>query len=406
MYFDGSSTSTSVGVGIVLQSPHQHRWFFSLKLDFDCTNNQAEYEALVIGLSILHDLHAARVLVFGDSKLVINQLNGNFRCMSCTLAPYHMVASYLAESFNSITFNHISCGRNTVADELAQITSGAQLLGSKSEPMISVLRQSYSALVNQQVLQRDQVIRTRVMSLPSLLEQKDPVDVCAVETLPNDWRRPIMQYLDNPRGQHDRKTKVHATNYVLYQNELYRKGEDGLLLLCLGPQETAQAITEAYQTSPRLATGTTPYALTYGHDAMLPVELSVNSLRVIEHSSLSNAEYNQVMLQELEDLEEDQLNAYNLLMAQKKITERAYNQRVKQKMFGEGELIWQTVLPMGIKDLKFGKWSPNWEGLFVVHKVLGKGAYHLRDRTDVIHRLPINGKFLKKYYPVTWEMQE
>ncbi|KAM2935905.1 hypothetical protein COP2_033561 [Malus domestica] len=125
MYFDGSSTSTSPGLGIVLQSPHQHRWFFSLKLDFDCTNNQAKYEALVIGLSVLHDLHAARVLVFGDYEFVINQLNGNFRCMSCTLAPYHMVVSYLAESFDGITFNHISHGWNTVADELTQIASGA-----------------------------------------------------------------------------------------------------------------------------------------------------------------------------------------------------------------------------------------------------------------------------------------
>ncbi|KAM2961652.1 hypothetical protein FF1_031204 [Malus domestica] len=216
MYFDGSSTSTLAGVGIVLQSPHQHRWFFSLKLDFDCTNNQVEYEALVIGLSVLHDLHAARILVFGGSELVINQLNGTFRCMSCTLAPYHMVASYLAESFDGITFNHISRGRNTVADELAQIASGAQLMEGTSGPMIPVIRQSCPVLVNQQVLQRDQVIRTRVMSLPSLLEREDPVDVCEVETLPNDWRRSIMQYLDNPRGKHDRKTKVHATNYVSY----------------------------------------------------------------------------------------------------------------------------------------------------------------------------------------------
>ncbi|XP_070669040.1 uncharacterized protein [Malus domestica] len=151
---------------------------------------------------------------------------------------------------------------------------------------------------------------------------------------------------------------------------------------------------------------TIPYALTYGHDAMLPVELSVNSLRVIEQSSLSNAEYNQAMLQELEDLEEDRLDAYNLLVTQKKIVEPAYNQRVKQKMFGEGELVWQTVLPVGIKDPKFGKWSSNWELPFVIHKVFGKWAYHLRDRTGIIHRLPINGKFIKKYYPVTWEMQE
>ncbi|CAN6575482.1 unnamed protein product [Malus baccata var. baccata] len=119
MYFDGSSTSSSVGAGIVIQSPHNNHWYFSLKLDFKCTNNQAEYEALVIGLGLLLDLRATRALVLGDSELVINQINGSFRCMSCTLVPYHMVASYLAESFDGITFEHISRVHNTDADELA-----------------------------------------------------------------------------------------------------------------------------------------------------------------------------------------------------------------------------------------------------------------------------------------------
>ncbi|KAM1452983.1 hypothetical protein ACFX1Q_003444 [Malus domestica] len=85
------------------------------------------------------------------------------------------------------------------------------------------------------------------MSLPSLLDRQDLIDVCAVEAIPDDWRKPIMQYLDNPNGKHNRKTRVHTTNYVTYQNELYRKGEDGLLLICLGPQESAQAITEVHE---------------------------------------------------------------------------------------------------------------------------------------------------------------
>ncbi|KAM1084630.1 hypothetical protein ACFX19_023311 [Malus domestica] len=77
------------------------------------------------------------------------------------------------------------------------------------------------------------------MSLPSLLDRQVPIDVCAIEAIPDDWRMPIMRYLDNPNGKHDRKTRVHATNYVVYQNVLYRKGEDGLLLLCLGLQKVA-----------------------------------------------------------------------------------------------------------------------------------------------------------------------
>ncbi|CAN6700715.1 unnamed protein product [Malus baccata var. baccata] len=139
MYFDGSSTSSSAGIGIVIQSPNHDRWYFLLKLDFDCTNNQAEYKALIIGLGILHDLRATRALILGDSELVINQLNRYFRCMSCTLAPYHMVASYLVESSDGITFEHISQIHNTDADELAQIASGAQLLGGKLGREIPVL---------------------------------------------------------------------------------------------------------------------------------------------------------------------------------------------------------------------------------------------------------------------------
>ena len=113
--------------------------------------------------------------------------------------------------------------------------------------MTPTVHQPYPALVNQQVLHRDQVIRTRVMSLSSLLEREESLVICAVEALPDDWRRPLMQYLDNPNGKHDRKTRVHATNYVIYQNGLYRKGEDGLLLLCLGPREAVQAVAEVHE---------------------------------------------------------------------------------------------------------------------------------------------------------------
>lgn len=72
MYFDGSCTTTSADVGIVIQSFEHYHWLFVFKLDFDCTNNQAEYELLVIGLNILHDLKATPVHVLDDSELVIS----------------------------------------------------------------------------------------------------------------------------------------------------------------------------------------------------------------------------------------------------------------------------------------------------------------------------------------------
>ena len=56
--FDGSSTKTSVEVGIVIISPKWIKTILSFNLAFKCTNNQVEYEALVIGLEILMELGA------------------------------------------------------------------------------------------------------------------------------------------------------------------------------------------------------------------------------------------------------------------------------------------------------------------------------------------------------------
>ncbi|XP_068304187.1 uncharacterized protein [Pyrus communis] len=144
------------------------------------------------------------------------------------------------------------------------------------------------------------------MSLPSLLERGDFVDVCAVETLPNDSRR-FKEYTASLKIWLEQSTPLYP------QANGQAEGSNKVLIGIL-----EKMIKEK--------PGTTPYALTYGHDAMLPVELGINSLRVIEQSSMFSAEYNQSMRQELEDLEEAQLDVYNLLVAQKKIAERAYNQ--------------------------------------------------------------------------------
>ncbi|CAL9021213.1 unnamed protein product [Prunus brigantina] len=58
-----------IRAGVVIESPQGQRWQFAFQLDFRCTNNQAEYEALIIGLEILQGMKATRVLVYGDSQL-------------------------------------------------------------------------------------------------------------------------------------------------------------------------------------------------------------------------------------------------------------------------------------------------------------------------------------------------
>ena len=47
---------------------------------------------------------------------------------------------------------------------------------------------------------------------------------------------------------------------------------------------------------------------------------------------------------------------------------RAYNKKVRAKSFQIGELVWKTILPLGTKSNKFGKWSPSWEGPYKIVK--------------------------------------
>ncbi|XP_059628229.1 uncharacterized protein LOC132271015 [Cornus florida] len=95
LLFDGSCISDGGGDEIVIISPRKRKTSFSFFLDYLYTNNQAEYESLIIGLEILLEMKARSVLIIGDSKLVINQLAEKYRCLSHHLRPFNlMIISY------------------------------------------------------------------------------------------------------------------------------------------------------------------------------------------------------------------------------------------------------------------------------------------------------------------------
>ncbi|CAL2256135.1 unnamed protein product [Prunus armeniaca] len=136
----------------------------------------------------------------------------------------------------------------------------------------------------------------------------------------------------------------------------------------------------------------TPYALTYDHDAILPVEIAVQSLIIAQQHNLVGEDYSQAMLLELEGLDTTRIDTLNKLLVGKQVIARAYNKRVKNKSFEEGEIVWKAILPLGT--------SP-----FIIKQVLGLGAYRLQDQKGDIHAALINGKWLKKFYPTMWDSQ-
>ena len=80
MFFDGSLTLNGAGAGVLLLSPTGDELRYAVQLHFRCTNNMAEYEALLAGLRIAADLGVTRLLAKGDSQLVVNQVSKEYQC--------------------------------------------------------------------------------------------------------------------------------------------------------------------------------------------------------------------------------------------------------------------------------------------------------------------------------------
>ncbi|GKV36311.1 hypothetical protein SLEP1_g44457 [Rubroshorea leprosula] len=518
LIFDGSSTDQASGAGIIIVSPDGIKTQWCFQLDFECTNNQAEYEALVIGLELLVELKVPSVEIMGDSQLVLKQLSGEYKCTSVVLSPYFATAIQLLEEFDDVSLKHIPRNMNIEANELGQIASGVKMPEGILEKVI--------------------VIEKRM--LPSIHQRGIMVEACSLDVTPTDWRHPIIEHLRNPSSKTSRRTRMQALNYVLLGDVLYRRGQDELLLRCLGLDESYHMMSDvhngicgahqagikmrwlirrhgffwpsilkdcinyvkgcracqlhgplqrvpasefypivkpwpfrgwaidligkiyppsskghsfiivatdyftkwvearpmkkveqgdvikfikedlihrfgfrklsllikAYRTSQRSSTKVTPFSLTYGHDAVLPMELTTRSLRIAIQNGLNSREYNEAMIMELEDLEEARLTALDAMKAQELKVARAYNKTVKQNNLAEGRLVWKAVLPLGKKDPRYGKWSPNWEGPFQIHKVLKGGAYWLKSLNGELHLRKINGIHLKPYYPIVWEARD
>ena len=111
-----------------------------------------------------------------------------------------------------------------------------------------------------------------------------------------------------------------------------------------------------------------PYEHVYGHNAVLPWEVQTGSRRVILLNDLTAKVYKNLMMDGLEDLNCLRLRALENIEANKLRVAKYYNKKVKIKRFSEGDSVWKVKLPIGSKDSKFGKWSPNWEGPYRIKR--------------------------------------
>jgi hypothetical protein len=88
LFFDGSACREGQGVGIVLISPRGAVFEQSVRLDYFYINNQAKYEAILLGLQVLSSMGMKHVEAFEDSLLVMQQIANTFQCLDGSLNAY------------------------------------------------------------------------------------------------------------------------------------------------------------------------------------------------------------------------------------------------------------------------------------------------------------------------------
>ena len=123
MYFDGSLKLGGAGAGVFFISLDRKQLKYVLQILWPATNNEAEYEALLHGLWVVVSLGIKRLLVYGDSSVVINQVDKDWYCTEETMDAYYTKVRKLEKHFQGLEILHVMRDLNIAADALAKLGS-------------------------------------------------------------------------------------------------------------------------------------------------------------------------------------------------------------------------------------------------------------------------------------------
>ncbi|XP_066316385.1 uncharacterized protein [Miscanthus floridulus] len=112
MYFDGALNINSASAGILFITSTKDKLRYVLWIHFAASNNTAEYEACLHGLRIAIELDVKCLMVYGDSALVINQLNKDWSCSNDKMDAYCTEIRKLEGKFYGIEYHHVVRDQN------------------------------------------------------------------------------------------------------------------------------------------------------------------------------------------------------------------------------------------------------------------------------------------------------
>ncbi|XP_071740472.1 uncharacterized protein [Rutidosis leptorrhynchoides] len=176
------------GARLVLKSLSGEEHTYALRFNFDVTNNEAEYEALLAGLSIAHKMNITKLRAYVDSQLISNQFNGSFDAHELSMQKYLKLLKEVAEKFE-----HFELAQQVWVEELPNKAIAGELV------------------------------------------------VAAIEEMQPNWMDHIIANLCNNTFPEDKNEArlvcIRSPMYIIKNDVLYRKFYYGPLMRCVGPAE-------------------------------------------------------------------------------------------------------------------------------------------------------------------------
>ncbi|KAL0295870.1 UNVERIFIED_CONTAM: hypothetical protein Sangu_3180100 [Sesamum angustifolium] len=166
LHVDGSSTVQGSGAGVVITSPQGEDMEFAIKFDFKASKNEAEYEALVLGMRMAQDAGASHLLAYSDSRLIVKQVSGEYEAKEDSMVQYLQHIEELKTKFKSFQLQQIPKEENVKVDSLSKLANALK------------------------------DCKTRRITVQHLPQPRAPLNIQAISLSDNDWWTPIIQRID------------------------------------------------------------------------------------------------------------------------------------------------------------------------------------------------------------------
>ncbi|XP_071923132.1 uncharacterized protein [Coffea arabica] len=218
LYVDGTSGRKGCRARLFLISPTREKLAYALRFDFKASNNEFEYETLIIGMEIASKMGAESSKAYSNSQLVVNQVLEKNEVKKEPLRRHANGARELKSLFDQFSIEQISRRQNKRADTLSKL------------PSISFGSLSKEVLV--------ELVKKRAY---------EQMESAVIEVM-NSW---IDKYLSQKElfldGREVRKLLLKSQRYVLVNGMLYRKSYLSLWLKCITSEEEKYILRELHE---------------------------------------------------------------------------------------------------------------------------------------------------------------